>query len=95
MVLKRDTAATHTKAGLELPNGATEAPMTGVILAIGPDSPDYPGAGDLFSVGDRVLFDRYGGEDIKIAGESYVLVSARSIKAVLNTTEEVVRVGNE
>jgi len=89
--VKRDDPKRVTEAGLEIPVGAQDKLPTGVILAVGDSPNDWPGLCEKFSVGERILFGKYGAEEIKVGGETYLIVSARDVKAILETKAEVTR----
>ena len=89
LVVRRDEAKSVTAAGLELPEDAREIPNTGIVLAVGPSPADWPGLTDAFQVGQRVLFSKYGADEVKVSGVAYLLVSARDIKAIVDTAAEV------
>ena len=60
-----------------IPDTAKEKPMTGEIVAVGTDDE----LKKLVKVGDKVIFGKYAGEEIKIAGEKHLLVSRADILA--------------
>lgn len=91
LIVKRDDAKRVTEAGLELPSMAVEKLPTGVVIKVGPSPNDWPGLCEKFEVGQRVLFDKYGVDEIKVGGETFLIVSARSVKAIVNTNAEVTR----
>jgi len=71
-------------SGLVIPDTAKEKPQEGEVVAVGPGKHEK---GELLKpevkVGDRVLYKRYGGEEIKIEGKDYMMVSAEDILAVI------------
>ena len=74
-----------TKSGLVIPDTAKEKPQEGEILAVGPGRIDDKGnrvPGDV-KVGDTVLYSKYGGTEVKYAGEEYLVLSARDVLAVI------------
>jgi len=75
-----------TKAGLYVPDTAKEKPQEGEVLAVGPGALNEKGERIPMevAVGDRVLFSKYGGTEVKIDGEEYLILSARDILAKLN-----------
>jgi len=75
-----------TKAGLYVPDTAKEKPQEGEVLAVGPGALNEKGERipiDV-AVGDRVIFAKYGGTEVKIDGEEYLILSERDILAKLN-----------
>ncbi|HPT69459.1 MAG TPA: co-chaperone GroES [Syntrophomonas sp.] len=75
-----------TKSGLYVPDTAKEKPQEAEILAVGPGALNDKGERipiDL-AVGDKVIFSKYGGMEIKVEGEEYMILSAeRDILAKL------------
>ena len=60
-----------------IPDTAKEKPMTGKIVAVGTDDE----LKKLVKVGDKVIFQKYAGEEIKVAGEKHLIVSRADILA--------------
>lgn len=75
-----------TKSGLYVPDTAKEKPQEAEVLAVGPGALNDKGERisiDL-AVGDKVIFSKYGGMEIKVDGEEYLILSAeRDILAKL------------
>ena len=74
-----------TKSGLVIPDTAKEKPQEGEILAVGPGRIDDNGNRvplDV-AVGDKVIYSKYGGTEVKYAGEEYLVLSARDVLAVI------------
>lgn len=75
-----------TKGGIVLPDTAREKPQKGEIVAVGTGRLLESGARvplDL-KVGDRVVFARYAGTEVKVDGEEYLIVKERDILAVVS-----------
>jgi len=75
-----------TKSGLYVPDTAKEKPQEGEVLAVGPGSLNEKGervAMEL-AVGDKVIFSKYAGTEVKIDGDEYLIMSERDILAKLN-----------
>ncbi len=78
-------AETTTASGLVIPDTAKEKPQEGEVLAIGPGRIDDNGNRvplDV-TVGDKVIYSKYGGTEVKYAGEEYLVLSARDAPAVI------------
>ena len=74
-----------TKGGIIIPDTAKEKPMEGKVVAVGSGRRMESGkirALDV-KVGDRVLFTKYGGTDIKISGEEHLILREEDILAVI------------
>ncbi len=83
--MKALEAETTTASGLVIPDTAKEKPQEGEVLAVGPGRVDDNGNRvplDV-SVGDKVIYSKYGGTEVKYGGEDYLVLSARDILAVV------------
>jgi chaperonin GroES len=86
IVVKTLEAEQTTASGLVIPDTAKEKPQEGEVLAIGPGRVDDNGNRvplDV-AVGDVVIYSKYGGTEVKYAGEEYLILSARDILAVVD-----------
>ncbi len=73
-----------TASGLVIPDTAKEKPQEGMVLAVGPGRFEDGQRVPLdVSVGDRVLYSKYGGTEVKYGGEEYLVLSARDVLAVI------------
>ena len=86
-ILVRTLEAEQTTAsGLVIPDTAKEKPQLGKVLAVGPGKRAET-SGDLIpldiSVGQTVLYSKYGGTEVKYSGEEYLILSARDVLAVV------------
>ncbi|MEV0268505.1 co-chaperone GroES [Hamadaea flava] len=85
ILVQANEAETTTASGLVIPDTAKEKPQEGTVLAVGPGRFDDKGARipvDV-QVGDTVVYSKYGGTEIKYAGEEYLVLSARDVLAVI------------
>ena len=90
IVVKSVEAEQTTASGLVIPDTAKEKPQEGEVLAVGPGRIDDNGNRvplDV-AVGDKVIYSKYGGTEVKYAGEEYLILSARDVLAVV---DQVVR----
>ncbi len=78
VVIKQSPKATQTKAGIILPETVGEDHTEGTILALGPDVRDE----ETLKEGDKVLFTKYAGSEIKIDGETFVIIRQKDIMAI-------------
>lgn len=86
VVVKAIEQEERTKGGIVLPDTAKEKPQEGEVLAVG--------SGRLLDngqrvplevkVGDRVVFAKYGGTEVKVDGEEYIILRESDILAILN-----------
>ena len=85
IVIKSLEAEQTTASGLVIPDTAKEKPQEGEVLAVGPGRIDDKGNRvpvDV-QVGDRVIYSKYGGTEIKHRGQEYLILSARDVLAVV------------
>ena len=85
IVVKTLEAETTTASGLVIPDSAKEKPQEGEVLAVGPGRVDDNGVRiplDV-AVGDKVIYSKYGGTEVKYSGEDYLILSARDVLAVV------------
>ena len=85
IVVQANEAETTTASGIVIPDTAKEKPQEGTVLAVGPGRVDDSGKRiplDV-TVGDVVLYSKYGGTEIRYAGEDYLVLSARDVLAVI------------
>ncbi|MBB5477524.1 chaperonin GroES [Micromonospora parathelypteridis] len=85
IVVQANEAETTTASGIVIPDTAKEKPQEGTVLAVGPGRIDDNGNRvpvDV-QVGDTVLYSKYGGTEVKYAGEEYLVLSARDVLAVI------------
>jgi chaperonin GroES len=88
-VLTRIDAEAKTAGGIIIPDTAKEKPQQGKVVAIGPGGRDE--AGKLIpvdvKVGDRVLFGKWSGTEVKIEGVEYLIMKESDIMGVLTEAE--------
>jgi chaperonin GroES len=83
IVVKSLEAEQTTASGLVIPDTAKEKPQEGEVLAVGPGRIDDKGNRvplDI-AVGDRVIYSKYGGTEIKHGGQEFLILSARDVLA--------------
>jgi chaperonin GroES len=85
IVIKSLEAEQTTASGLVIPDTAKEKPQEGEVLAVGPGRIDDKGNRVPLDVqvGDRVIYSKYGGTEIKLEGEEFLIVRASDIYAVV------------
>ncbi|MBU6450237.1 MAG: co-chaperone GroES [Cyanobacteria bacterium REEB67] len=85
VVVKKLDAEEKTAGGIVLPDSAKEKPQQGEILAVGPGRTDDKGSRVAMEVkvGDKVLFAKYTGTEVKIEGVEYLILAERDILAVV------------
>lgn len=73
-----DESESRTSSGLYIPETAKEKPQTGFIIAIGDEEDDIK-----VKVGQKVLFPKYTGTEIKLDGEDHLIMDADDILAII------------
>jgi chaperonin GroES len=84
VVIRPLDAEEVTVSGLVIPDTAKEKPQEGEVLAVGPGRWDEDGVKRIpvdVSAGDRVLYSKYAGTEVKIDGEELLVIPARDILA--------------
>ncbi|MCB1214450.1 MAG: co-chaperone GroES [Deltaproteobacteria bacterium] len=85
VIIKRADEEEKTAGGIIIPDSAKEKPQEAIVVAVGSGRVDEKGktiALDV-QVGDRVLFSKYSGNEIKIDGEDYLILNESDIQAVV------------
>lgn len=84
VIVKRIQEEERTKGGLIIPDTAKEKPQEGTVVAVGPGRQDD---GKVISVdvkaGDRILFGKYAGTEIKLDGEEHLILREDDILGVI------------
>ena len=84
IVIKQVEAEQTTASGLVIPDTAKEKPQEGEVLAVGPGRFEDGQRLPLdIKVGDKVIYSKYGGTEVKFGGEDYLVLSARDVLAVV------------
>ena len=76
----------RTPSGLVIPDTAKEKPQIGEVIAVGPGARDEDGDRipmDV-SVGDKVLYSKFAGTEVKLDSDEYLVLSERDLLAVVN-----------
>lgn len=85
VVVRKLEAEEKTAGGIVLPDTAKEKPQQGEVLAVGPGKLDEKGTRHPMEVkvGEKVLFAKYSGTEVKIDGVEYLILAERDILAVI------------
>ena len=85
ILVKRVEEETKTKGGIIIPDSAKEKPQEGLVVAVGPGkiSDDGKRVPPDVKAGDRVLFGKYSGTEIKIEGEEHLILREDDVVAVI------------
>jgi chaperonin GroES len=86
VVVKRVEEDTKTKGGIIIPDTAQEKPMMGEVVAVGPGGRDE--AGKLIPIdlkkGDKILFGKWSGTEVKIDGTEYLIMKESDVMGVMD-----------
>jgi len=85
VLVKRTEELTVTKGGIYIPDTAKEKPIEGIIKAVGSGKIADDGTRVPLTVkaGDRVLFNKYAGSEIKVEGEDFLMMREDDILAII------------
>jgi len=85
VLVKPNVEEEKTAGGIVLPDTAKERPQWGEVIAVGPGKWDEDGKHRVpmdVKVGDKVIFAKYGGTEVKVDGEEYLILRESDILAV-------------
>lgn len=83
--LSPEEMGTTTASGIIIPDTAQEKATEGTVVAVGPGKYDDGVLVPMsVSVGDRVMFSKYGHEEVKVGGAEYFIVSESNVLAIIN-----------
>ena len=87
VVVRRVEGEQKTKGGIIIPDTAQEKPMQGEVLAVGPGVRDEKGEIQALDVkvGDRILFGKWSGTEVKLNGEELLIMKESDIMGILDT----------
>ena len=84
VIVKPKAEEEKTSGGIILPDTAKEKPQEGTVIAVGPGSVLENGERRVMSVkeGDNVIYSKYGGTEVNVEGEEYIILDEDSIYAI-------------
>ena len=86
IVITQVEAEQTTSSGLVIPDTAKEKPQEGEVVAVGPGRFNEDGDERIpmdVSVGDKVIYSKYGGTEVKYGGDEFLILSARDVLAIV------------
>ena len=88
VVIRRVEAEEKTLGGIIIPDTAKEKPMEGEVVAVGPGAGDETGKVQPLDVksGDRVLFGKWSGTEVKLDGEDLIIMKESDIMGIVEQT---------
>ena len=89
VVVRRIDEDERTKGGIIIPDTAKEKPQQGEVVAVGPGEADEKGNVQPLDVkpGDRVLFGKWSGTEVKIDGQDLLIMKESDVMGVLEVSE--------
>ena len=91
VLVRRIEAEEKTAGGIIIPDTAKEKPMEGEVVAVGPGARDDSGKLVELAVkaGDRILFGKWSGTEVRIEGEDLLIMKESDILGIIETTAEL------
>ncbi len=86
IIVKKEEAEEKTAGGILLPDNAKDKPQQGIVVAVGPGKRDDKGnlqAIDYLKEGDKIIYPKYSGTEVKVSGEEYLILRASDVLAKL------------
>jgi chaperonin GroES len=80
VVIKPHERETVTSGGIIIPDTAKEKPLRGKVIAVGQGKKDEP---MTVRIGDNVIFSKYGGTEVQIDGNEYMILKESEILAII------------
>ena len=89
ILVRRVEAEEKTAGGIIIPDNAKEKPMEGEVIAVGPGARDEAGQLHPLDVaaGDRILFGKWSGTEIRLNGEDLLIMKESDVLGVIEATE--------
>jgi len=87
ILVKPLDAEQTTASGLVIPDTAKEKPQEGEVVAVGPGRFNENGGERIpmdVAVGDKVIYSKYGGTEVKYSGDEFLILSARDVLAIIS-----------
>jgi chaperonin GroES len=93
VVVKRVDSEEKTKGGIIIPDTAKEKPQEGEVIAVGPGARDEAGKIVPLDVkaGDRILFGKWSGTEVKIDGEDLLIMKESDIMGIVEGTAQTTK----
>jgi len=85
ILVKRVEEETKTKGGIIIPDSAKEKPIEGLVIAVGKGKTKEDGARIALDVkeGDKILFGKYAGTEVKIDGEEHLIMREDDVLGII------------
>ena len=85
VLIRRMAEETTTASGIIIPDNSKEKPLEGEVVSTGPGYRNTDGSFTALEVkaGDKVLFEKWGGSEVKVGGEEYLMMKEEKILGIL------------
>ena len=85
VLIEKAEAQVQTEGGIYLPGSSQEKPQEGLIVAVGPGALNEKGERQALQlkIGDKVLYSKYSGTEIKLDGKEYLIVAEKDVLAII------------
>ena len=80
ILVKNDAAETKTASGLYIPEGAQEKTQAATVVEVGPGTEEEK---ITVKIGDRIMYDKYAGTQVKLDGEDYLILRMSDVIAII------------
>ena len=86
ILIKRIEESDKSKGGIIIPDTAKEKPSEGQVVAVGPGAINKDGKRNPIDVkeGDKILFSKYSGDEVKIDGQDLIIIKEEDVIGILN-----------
>lgn len=85
IIIEKATAEEKTEGGIYLPSASQERPLEGIVIAVGPGPMSEKGERQALQIkeGDKVLYSKYSGTEVKVAGKELLILSEKEVLAII------------
>jgi chaperonin GroES len=85
ILVEKAEAQEKTEGGIYLPTGSQEKPIEGLVVAVGPGARNEKGERTPMQIkeGDRILYSKYSGTELKTDGKEYLIISEKDVLAIV------------
>ena len=85
VLIEKAEAQTQTEGGIYLPGSSQEKPQEGTVVAVGPGALNEKGERHKMQLkaGDKVLYSKYSGTEVKIGAKEYLIVQEKDVLAII------------
>jgi len=85
VIVEKASAEEKSEGGIYLPTASQEKPVEGIVIAVGPGPLNDKGERQALQLkeGDRVLYSKYSGTEVKIAGKEVLILSEKDVLAII------------